>query len=177
MYRALPRFCEVLFAFAFLSKFVVIKNGPENSELSFKGEAHYKKDRNFSKCKLEPALFTLDEKLDLHIQQMWCKYKANATFDHVCSNLLLSVGPTLPHFYTQSKTGKCHICHTFATVSKSTDNMFFFTTFGCVAILMPNEAFCKYFARSFKFDLKIIFLYIFSMRAKLIKIVGFVHIC
>ena len=119
----------------------------------------------------------LDEKLDLHIQQMWCKYKANATFDHVCSNLLLSVGPTLPHFYTQSKAGKCHICHTFATVSKSTDNMFFFTTFGCVAILMPNEAFCKYFARSFKFDLKIIFLYIFSMRAKLIKIVGFVHIC
>ena len=124
-----------------------------------------------------PTFSTLDEKLDLHIQQMWCKYKANATFDHVCSNLLLSVGPTLPHFYTQSKAGKCHICLTFATVSKSTDNMFFFTTFGCVAILMPNEAFCKYFARSFKFDLKIIFLYIFSMRAKLIKIVGFVHIC
>ena len=88
----------------------------------------------------------LDEKLDLHIQQMWRKYKGNATFDHVCSNLLLSVGPTLPHFYTQSKAGKCHICDTFATVGKSTDNMFFFTTFGCVAILMPNEAFCKYFA-------------------------------
>ena len=102
-------------------------------------------------------VLALDEKLDLHIQQMWCKYKANATFDHVCSNLLLSVGPTLPHFYTQSKAGKCHICHTFATVSKSTDNMFFFTTFGCVAILMPNEAFCKYFARSFKFDLKLYF--------------------
>ena len=31
----------------------------------------------------------LDEKLDLHIQQMWCKYKGNATFDHVCSHLLL----------------------------------------------------------------------------------------
>ena len=50
---------------------------------------------------------------------------ANATFVHVCLDLLKSKDHICHSFSTQGNARKCHIFLKFADVSKSTDNMVF----------------------------------------------------
>ena len=52
----------------------------------------------------------------------------------------------LPQFFTHGNARKCHICFKFAVVSKSTDNMVFFATFGGVVNMMLKLKFCNYFS-------------------------------
>ena len=57
---------------------------------------------------------------------------ANAMFVHVCLNLLKRKDRICHSFSTQGNGRKGHTCFKFAVVSKSTDNMVFFVTFGWV---------------------------------------------
>ena len=50
---------------------------------------------------------------------------ANATFVHVCLDLLKSKDHICHNFSTHGNARKCHICLKFAVVSKSMDNMVF----------------------------------------------------
>ena len=71
---------------------------------------------------------------------------ANATFVHVCLDLLKSNDHICHSFSTHGNARKCHICFKFAVVSKSTDNMVFSATFGGVVNMMLKLKFCKYFS-------------------------------
>ena len=71
---------------------------------------------------------------------------ANATFGHVCLDLLKRKDHICYSFSTHGNARKCHICLTFAVVSKSMDNMVFFVTFGGIVNMMLKLKFCKYFS-------------------------------
>ena len=60
-----------------------------------------------------------------NLEQMHSKCMANATFVHVCLNLLKSKDHIWHNFSTHGNARKCHICFKFAVVCKSTDNMVF----------------------------------------------------
>ena len=69
---------------------------------------------------------------------------ANATFVHVCLNLLKSKDQIWDSFSIQGNARKCHICLKFAVVVESRYNMVLFLIFGGVVNMMLKLKFCKY---------------------------------
>ena len=68
---------------------------------------------------------------------------ANATFAHVCLDLLKRKDHICDSFSTHGNARKCHICLKFAVVSKSMDNMVFFVTFGGIVTKILQVLFLK----------------------------------
>ena len=101
---------------------------------------------------------------------------ANATFVHVCLNLLKSKDHICDSFSIQGNSRKCHICLKFAVVIKSRYNMVLFLIFGGVVNMMLKLKFCKYFPRNCKFHQTVI-IAPFSKVSKSEQILLFVPVC